>query len=127
MKKSDGSAASTTNPSLNNTAETLWALSLDELGHNATGTDKISALNSRYELFVEQNITKNSAAVLPPVTITDGTEICDTYWTRHLERIGTWNACYVSHTNYFGKVGNGWAGSSSELNTKRHVRFGFCI
>lgn len=132
LKKCDGTNSSGTSPNLYETSETLWALSLDEMGHNETGTTNISTLGSRYELFTSGNITSNMLPILESVTIADTGNIANKYWTRHIRRTGTPQTYRISHTDYYGNIGKGWAengdGSKNDIwNTKCYIRFGFCI
>lgn len=132
IKKADQTNSSGTSKGYTTVTDTLWALSLDELGHSSAGTSNISALGSRYELFTSGTITSNVSPILESVTKTDTGDICNTYWTRHHHRIGTCCPYYVTHTDFYGNVGKGsaayaQASSTAIQSTYRYIRFGFCI
>ena len=128
LKKCDIEKSTGTTPTIQEAAETLWALSLDEMGHSSTATYEAiggthySALGSKYDLFTSQNVLPYQTQPLPIVKV-EKTDTNARYWTRHVRRAGSWNIMFIDW--YYAKEAS--ASESELVTTKRHVRFGFCV
>ena len=130
IKKSDMSPNNGTTPYLYETEETLWCLSLDEMGHNNDNPARYTNLGKRYELFKPGNLL--AVGVLDGVRIGSTASIAPTYWTRQVSRLGSWQIIYISNPNLEKPNGGSYATydspNAASLNqTNRHIRFGFCI
>ena len=113
VKKCDSSNSGGT-PNLTSLNETLWFLSLDEMGFSCDD-NRISNLGQRYELFPALGTYEKA----DPVNVGETTTKAS-YWTRSVRRVGVWNPCYMA-------IDGSYNNTSSSGTTEHYIRFGFCI
>lgn len=125
LKSYDISYQAGTSTETQTTAENVWALSLTELGDNGAniGTNVITQLGSRYELFEYGNLTSN---ILPRIKLSSG-GACGSYWTRSIHRNNaSVSPIYIDQAST-SRVSYYYGYSQTNIETQRYLRFGFCI
>lgn len=136
LKKSDATANSGTDKTPTETTDTLWLLSLDELGDTFPGLypSGCSVLGSRYELFTAWNVNGTNGVIryTPSVNVASTGNKASSYWTRHSQRLGTLSIYYVENSSTSASNRQDTrtfknASQATLTDTQRYLRFGFCI
>lgn len=133
IKKSDKTGNGGTGQTLAETSDTLWLLSIDELGCTQPSLypRSCSVLGSRYELFAEWNAngTNGVKRFTPSVNVASTGNKASSYWTRHSQRVGVFSPIYMQYTSSYGGDTNSFKNASQATltDTQRYLRFGFCI
>lgn len=116
--------------SLATCADSLWLLSLDELGHNWGSnftTSNISALGSKYALFQSMDYTASTTSNQQAVVTVGATATKAHYWTRSLNRYGSsmdyWAPFYVEISGVAASV----SFNSGNASYEAYLCFGFCV
>lgn len=136
LKKSDATASGGTDKIPKETTDTLWLLSIDELGNTvpSIGPSAYSTLGARYELFTEWNGNGTNGVVryTPSVNVANTGNKASSYWTRHTNRVGVLSPVYIenassSTTNRNDRMAFKNESQETLTDTTRYLRFGFCI
>ena len=132
LKKSDSTEGSGADKTPKETSETMWLLSLDELGFASVGTSSCSVLGTRYELFAEWSSASNYSGTqknAPSVYVSNTGDRAPSYWTRHMQRVGVASPYFMQNRYSSGTTDQcTFKNGATYINsTARHLRFGFCV